>query len=72
MLQPHPLAGEAGRNSGARTLEQGAIEPNLQTTGSRIGNVSTGSAGNANGGPARIRTWDQRIMSSENGDDDGQ
>jgi len=70
MLERYSHIRSQAKQAAIQALEQGAIEPNLQATGHRIGHsdASTGSAGNANslkinGGPARIRTWDQRIMS---------
>ena len=53
-----------------QALEQQAIDPILQVTGHKIGHSGVKSERSAernslktNGGPARIRTWDQRIMS---------
>jgi hypothetical protein len=52
-----------------RVHEQQVIEPILQATGHKIGRSDAKSEREAeanslkiNGGPARIRTWDQRIM----------
>ena len=66
-LQPHPLAGKTGRDS---TLDTQAIAPVLEERRysfrySQRNEEQTKEANSlkTNGGPARIRTWDQRIMS---------
>jgi hypothetical protein len=58
------------RYSHIRSLEERAKEPILEHTGRNSGRneVTASSAERANsqetnGGPARIRTWDRRIMS---------
>ena len=70
MLERYSHIRSKAKQAAIQALEHGAIEPNLQATGHRIGHsdANTGREGNANslktnGGPARIRTWDQRIMS---------
>ena len=77
MLERYSHIRSQAKQAAIRALEQAAVPPNLQTTGHKIGpSDPTGSAarsanslnerpetGVTNGGPGRIRTYDQRIMS---------
>ncbi len=70
MLERYSHIRSQAKQAAIQALEQGAIEPNLQATGHRIGHSDANANADAqanslkgNGGPARIRTWDQRIMS---------
>jgi len=79
MLQHYSHIRSHAKQAAMRTLEEQSAEPVLPEHGQRNGQSAERAedAGEANclktnGGPARIRTWDQRIMSSEDGDDDGQ
>ena len=70
MLQHYSHIRSQAKQAAIRTLEEHAIEPVLPEHGQRNGqggeNISNNAEPNllkTNGGPARIRTWDQRIMS---------
>jgi hypothetical protein len=72
MLERHSHIRSQAKQAAIQALEHGAVEPNLQATGHKIGHAETNTSGagigkvaETNGGPARIRTWDQRIMSSK-------
>jgi len=70
MLQRYSHIRSQAKQAAIRTLEEQEIQQNLAEHGQRTGQ-SGGRADEAadanllkqNGGPARIRTWDQRIMS---------
>jgi integrase len=70
MLERYSHIRSHAKQLAIRVLKQQAIEPILQATGHKIGHSDAKSERKAeanslkiNGGPARIRTWDQRIMS---------
>jgi hypothetical protein len=70
MLERYSHIRSQAKQAAIQALEHGAIEPDLQATGHKIGHtaaktseVGNGNSLKTNGGPARIRTWDQRIMS---------
>ena len=63
MLERYSHIRSQAKQAAIQALEQGAVEPNLQATGHKIGHshpdeVETGAANSlkTNGGPARIRT----------------
>jgi len=70
MLERYSHIRSEAKQAAIQALEHTAIEPILQATGHKIGHSDAirDSAAEANslktnGGPARIRTWDRRIMS---------
>jgi hypothetical protein len=69
MLERYSHIRSEAKQAAIQALEHGSIEPILQTTGHKIGHTGATDQGDApanslqtNGGPARIRTLDQRIM----------
>ena len=72
MLERYSHIRSQAKQAAIKALERGAIEPNLQPTGHRIGHSDASMHGadqansqKTNSGPGRIRTYDQRIMSSK-------
>jgi len=70
MLERYSHIRSAAKQAAIQALEHGAIEPILPVTGHRIGHSDASEEGTievnsqkTNGGPGRIRTYDQRIMS---------
>jgi len=70
MLERYSHIRSQAKQAAIQALEQQAVEPILQVTGHKIGHSEVKSnvlrkanSLKTNGGPARIRTWDQRIMS---------
>ncbi len=70
MLERYSHIRSQAKQAAIQALEQQPIEPIFAAIGHKIGH--TGASADAdtqanslktNGGPARIRTWDQRIMS---------
>jgi len=71
MLERYSHIRSAAKQAAIQTLELSSIQPILQVTGHKIGHSNEGkdiaaeaNSQKTNGGPARIRTWDQRIMST--------
>ena len=70
MLERYSHIRSQAKQAAIQALEQQAVEPILQVAGHKIGHseAKSNAVGKANSlktnsGPARIRTWDQRIMS---------
>jgi integrase len=70
MLERYSHIRSEAKQAAIQALEQPAIEPILSETGHKNGhtgpdgeNAETAKSLKTVGGPARIRTWDQRIMS---------
>jgi len=70
MLERYSHIRAEAKQAAIQALGQGAIEPIFEAIGHKIGHTDTSGDTTAqpnslktNGGPARIRTWDQRIMS---------
>ena len=70
MLERYSHIRSQAKQAAIHALEQQAVELILQVTGHKIGHSeaksNAGRKANSlktNSGPARIRTWDQRIMS---------
>ena len=70
MLQHYSHIRSHAKQAAIRTLEELAITQNLPEHGQRNGQSDTGTVGEAaaklpqtNGGPGRIRTYNQQIMS---------
>jgi hypothetical protein len=70
MLERYSHIRSQAKQAAIRTLEQPLTEPIFGATGHKIGHTNASADAGAqansletNGGPARIRTWDQRIMS---------
>jgi hypothetical protein len=70
MLERYSHVRSEAKQAAIRALEQPSDEPILQTTVHKNGHndsesnkVAEANPMKTNGGPARIRTWDQRIMS---------
>ena len=77
MLQHYSHIRSLAKQAAIRSLDEQLIQPVLPGDGQRIGqsrrdnNEEAGANSmEINGGPGRIRTYDQRIMSSENDESD--
>ena len=66
MLERYSHIRSQAKQAAIQALEQDAVAPILQVTGHKIGHSGGRTEANSlktSSGPARIRTWDQRIMS---------
>jgi integrase len=70
MLERYSHIRSQAKQAAIQALEHQAVEPILTVTGHKIGHSNASARGarnvnslKTNSGPARIRTWDQRIMS---------
>jgi hypothetical protein len=77
MLQHYSHIHSQAKQAAIRALEAEAIEPDMsehvQRNGQsdrQDGNPAVPNLQKTNGGPARILTWDEQIMSSKNGNCD--
>jgi integrase-like protein len=72
MLEHYSHIRSQAKQAAIRCLEEQPNTPDLQETGHRIGHSGASeqipaeaNSMETNGGPARIRTWDRRIMSPQ-------